>query len=128
MEPVRYRHRVLELKVSFLENPWRYGANIANDTSRDADDNCMIGHIAGDNRAGTDQGFSPMVMPGRIVALLPIEARGWTLVGMTLQSPSVRECPFAVVARGQLSLVTHHAVPDEDLIGDLDTLANKAVR
>ena len=56
MEPVRYRHRVLELKVSFLESPWRYGANIANDPSRDTDDDCMIGHIAGDNRAGTDQG------------------------------------------------------------------------
>ena len=38
-----------------------------------------------------------MLMPGRIVALLPIEARGWTLVGMTFQSPSVCECPFAVV-------------------------------
>lgn len=65
----------------------------------------MVRDVLGDDRAGADLGALPIVVPGRMVALLPMEACRLTRVGMTTQSFSDCSSPVAVTAPGYRSLV-----------------------
>jgi hypothetical protein len=126
-EPDRDRARGREQKRSILGNPF-WVAGIADDPSRDADDDCMIRDIAGHHRASPDHGTLAYgdARKNRGIAA----DRG--------ASANARADDFPVRASLQMSLRgrrarigiigKHHPVPDEDLVGDLDAFANKTMR
>ena len=76
--------------------------------------------VAGDDGAGADERALADADAAEDDAPEPREAPRSTTRREQLQSSAVCSSPSSVVARGRLSLMNMHAVPDEDLVRDLD--------